>query len=323
MPDYHGFNIADSDFAQSAMKWSKELLLLPVLALKDSTKYMTGMPGVRYLQKVGAYASEAQFAPYKKDRKSAGSTTIDYRDVKTYFGNVVEEFDPNEFISTILGENSGKLGDQLKTAEITRLVIASIMKSLGEKINEHLWDAEYDASGNTTATLFDGFGKIISDEITAGKIAEAKKNYMELDEEITAANAQDIAKEIEFSLDTRLRHEEHFLFCSQDFADKYNESYLLSHSGLIYNDKYEQTVVEGSNRKMTLAPLACMDDANYFFVAPKANVIYAYDNMSDVEKIQVDRFAPFVLTLSAAMFFGVQFRTLDYRMLKVVKLYSE
>ena len=42
--------------------------------------------------------------------------------------------------------------------------------------------------------------------------------------------------------------------------------------------------------------------------------------MSDVERIQVDRFSPWVLTFSAAMFFGVQFRSIDKRMLKVIKL---
>lgn len=318
----HQFNTIEN-FNESIRKWKKDFLLLPVLALQDSTKFMTGIPGVRYALNLGEFESKGQFAPYKTNRTSAGNTDIKYRELKTYFGNVVESFDPNIMAQTIIGEASKTLGEGLKSAEITKLVIASIMKSLGEKINEHLWDAEYDPTGDTSAELFNGFGKIIADEIADETISETNENYMELDEEITNANAQDIAKEILFSLDSRLRKQEHFLFCSQDFVDKYNESYLLSHSGLIYNDKYEQTIVEGSNKKMTLAPLSCLDGADYMFVAPKSNVIYGYDNMSDVERLQVDRFAPFEITLSATMFFGVQFRSLDKRMLKVVKLYSE
>ena len=51
-------------------------------------------------------------------------------------------------------------------------------------------------------------------------------------------------------------------------------------------------------------------------------MLYGYDNMSDLEKIVVKDYEPFVLTLAAAMFFGVQFRSIDKRFLKVVKLAS-
>lgn len=49
-------------------------------------------------------------------------------------------------------------------------------------------------------------------------------------------------------------------------------------------------------------------------------MLYGYDNMSDVEKVEVERFAPFVLTYVATMFFGVQFESIDKSRLKVVEL---
>ena len=47
-------------------------------------------------------------------------------------------------------------------------------------------------------------------------------------------------------------------------------------------------------------------------------MLYGYDSLSDQERIQVDRFKPFMLTLSAAMFFGVQVYSIDPRMLLMV-----
>jgi hypothetical protein len=55
-------------------------------------------------------------------------------------------------------------------------------------------------------------------------------------------------------------------------------------------------------------------------ITTKDNMLYGYDSMGDIERLQVDRFAPFVLTLSAAMFFGTQLRSIDKRFCKVIKL---
>ena len=49
-------------------------------------------------------------------------------------------------------------------------------------------------------------------------------------------------------------------------------------------------------------------------------MLYGYDNMSDIESIEVERFAPFVLTYVATMFFGVQFESIDKSCLKVIEL---
>ncbi|MBO4622161.1 MAG: hypothetical protein J5635_05800, partial [Paludibacteraceae bacterium] len=78
---------------------------------------------------------------------------------------------------------------------------------------------------------------------------------MKLTEAITSENAVDIAKQILFSLDPRLRAQDLYMFCSQDFADKYNEAYQLTHAGLVYNGQYSQTTVEGSNGKLHIVPL--------------------------------------------------------------------
>ena len=62
--------------------------------------------------------------------------------------------------------------------------------------------------------------------------------------------------------------------------------------------------------------------SKFIHIAPKNNMLYGYDNMSDVESIEVERFAPFVLTYVATMFFGVQFESIDKSRLKVIELHT-
>ena len=173
---------------------------------------------------------------------------------------------------------------------------------------------------DTTQDLFDGFDTITDKEIASGAIAKEEGNFLKLDEAVSKANAVDIAKEILFSLDPRLRKEECYLFCSQDFADKYNEAYQISHGGLVYNKEYGQISVEGSDGRLKLVPLYNKADSKYLHICPKKNMLVGFDQMGDIESIMVKEYAPFVLTYIATMFFGVQFESIDKRRLKVVEL---
>lgn len=316
----HTISFSTEDYQKAAEKWDKQLLLMPLFSAQETLKYMKGIPGVRNAMHIGTAESNAQFAPYKARRVSAGDTEVIYRELRTYFGNVVEKFEPDAYISYLLGEGADFLGEGQKNAPSAKLVLATVMMALGHNLEAALFSASRDASGDTTMDLFDGWGTIADAEITAENISVAKGNLLELDEAITDVNAVDVAKQILFSLDPRLRQQNLFLYCSQDFVDKYNEAYLATHNGIIYNTQYNQPFVEGSNQKLTLAPLPCLTDTDKFFVSSRDNMLYGYDNMSDVERIVVKDYEPFVLTLAAAMFFGVQFRSIDKRMLKVVKL---
>lgn len=102
--------------------------------------------------------------------------------------------------------------------------------------------------------------------------------------------------------------------------DKYNEGYLLTHSGIPYNTQYNQPTVEGSNGKLIFCPLANKTDSKYIHISPKINMLYGYDQMGDVESVDVERFDAFLLSYIATMFFGVQFESIDKRRLKVVEL---
>jgi hypothetical protein len=312
-------NFSLQEYQEAATIYRKDLLMLPIIGIQESLKYMTGRPGIRYKEQVAAISGDAQFAPYKPSRSTDFNLNLDFRTLETFFGSVVAKFEPNSAISTLLGTGATKGDGQMQTPTALH-VLALIAKGLAEHLNDALWNGKRNATGDTTADLFDGFDTITEKEIADGNIAADLGNYMKIDTEITSANAVDVAKSILFSLDPRLRKEELYMFCSQDFADKYNEGYLLTHGGIAYNTQYDQTAVEGSNGRLKLVPLYNKMDSKFIHVTPKKNMLVGFDQMSDVENILVKEYEPFILSYIATMFFGVQFESIDKRRFKAIEL---
>lgn len=307
----------EAAWKKAAEKWGRVFLKMPVLAMGDATKFMTGLPGCRTNQHLGTVESEAQFYPYVADKRGDGSTAINFETLEIFFGSMIHDFVPNDYIQTLLGEHADKLGMGQSQSEMARLVLSTIMESAGEKLALALPVAKRNASGNTTLDLFNGFATLISSAIISGKVSVANGNLVQISDAITADNVVEVIKGLEYGLDTRLRRQERFLFCDPAIVDLYNEGYLLTHPSVPYNQKFEQNYVEGSNRKMTFAPLNGLAGTGVMFIAPKKNVIYGYDGVSDEEKFEVLRFNADTFTVNAKMFFGVGFRTYDKRFLKV------
>lgn len=313
------FSFTLKEYQEAAVKYRADLLMLPIIGIGDTLQHMTGRPGIRYKERVGNLTGDAQFAPYNPQRAVDYNLGIEFRDLETYFGSVVANFEPNSAISTLLGTGATK-GDGQMTTPTARHVLARIAKNLSEHLNDAVWNGKRNAAGDTTADLFDGFDTITENEIAAGAIAADLGNYMKIDEAITSANAVDVAKSILFSLDPRLRKEELYMFCSQDFADKYNEGYLMTHGGISYNTQYDQTAVEGSNGRLKLIPLYNKMDSKFIHVCPKSNMLVGYDQMGDIENILVKEYEPFILSYIATMFFGVQFESIDKRRFKAIEI---
>lgn len=313
------FSFSPEDFQQAAVKYRSELLMLPIIGCQDTLQFMTSRPGIRYKERVGTMTGDAQFAPYNPARSTDYNLNLSYREIETFFGSVVAKFEPNSAISTLLGTGATK-GDGQMTTPTAKHVLSLIAKNLSEHLNDAIWNGVRNANGTTTKDLFNGFDTITQSEITAGEISAAKGNYMKLSEEITSANAVDVAKEILFSLDPRLRSQDLYIYCSQDFVDKYNEGYLLTHGGIPYNTQYGQQSVEGSNGKLKFVPLYNKANSKFMHVTTKSNMLIGFDQMGDVENVMVKEYEPFILTYIATMFFGVQFESLDKRRFKTIEI---
>ena len=307
-------------FQEAATKWRPELLMQPIIGCQDTIQHMTPRPGIRYKENVGAISGDAQFGPYKPSRSTDFNLNVDYRTLETFMGSVHCKFEPNSAASNILGYMAATKGDGQMKAPTALHVLIHIAKSLSGNLNDAIFNGVRNASGDTTHDLFDGFDTIAQMEIDANNISVANKNYMKLTEEITAANALDIAKEILYSLDPRLRAQELNMYCSQDFADKYNEAMLLTHGGINYYNQFNQNCVEGSNGKLHIVPLFNKADSKFIQVTPKSNMLIGYDQMGDIESVMVKEYEPFILSYIATMFFGVQYESIDYRRFKLIEL---
>ena len=312
------------DFQKAAHQFRKELLMLPIIGINDTLRFMTPRPGIRYKESVGDMSGAAQFAPYKPSRSDDFYLNLNFRTLETFFGNVHAKFEPNSAISTLLGTIAAQAkGDGQLTAPTAKHVLSLIAKSSSENLNNAIWKGKRNPNGNTSMDLFDGFDTITEKEITEGTISSEKGNYLKLTEAVTSENAYDLAKQILYSLDPRLRAQDCYLFCSQDFADKYNDAYQLTHSGYVYNSQFDQVAVEGSNNRLHIIPLFNKADSKFIHVCPKSNMRVGYDQMSDTESVMVKEYEPFILSYIATMFFGVQFESIDKRRFKAIELVVE
>lgn len=309
-----------ADYQAAAAKYKKELLAMPIIGLEEILPYVTVRFGIRYKEVVGDIAVNAQIAPYKTTMKSAEDVNLNFRELETFFGGLVQPFDPNQAATLIIGQNAMTKGEGMKNAEIAKRVLVAIAKSITENLNAVLWSAVRDANGTTTKDLFNGWDTITTAEVTAGKIAADKGNYVKLTEEITSENAVDLLKKAYRDAHKVLRGVKTFMFVPQDVLDAYNDAYSTLHNATPYVQGFEQLYLEGSNKKCEIVALTSKADSKYIHISTKENMLIGCDQLSDTEKLEVEKHAPFTLDYVATMFFGVDFESIDARRLMVVEM---
>lgn len=309
-----------SDYKKAATKWQKEFLEIPMREANDVLQYFRPVYGLRGDMMLPSVEASSEFGPYDPDRVSKADIDYNFRKLTTYFGSDIVKFHPNDYALMIMGYDDPTLGDALKDASTSALVIAQIQRARGAAIANAVINGVRDATKTKTIDLLDGIETIIKKEVTATNISTTKGNMYEMTAVPSDSNAEDIAKAVLFNLDPQHRKQDNLFFCSQSFADKYNEAYLATHTAAVYNTQYNQVYVEGSNKKMTLVPLPELEGADYFWVTPKKNMLFGCDNRSKMSTVQIDRFESFRLTLSATCFLGVQLHSINKALFKAVKV---
>lgn len=316
------YDTTSNDLQHAAVQYRRQLLPLVRISAKDTLQYMTGRSGIRFREILGTYnVSGAELRPYKSGITAADNNlNAETRELNTYLGAHVNDFEPLSAVQTVLDKATDK-GTDLQKHPIMKLVLAGTMATLGEKLNDCIFSAQRNPNNTTTADLFDGFDTITAAEITGGGIATSKGNYVKLTQEINNANAVDVMKSIMRSMHKALRRQSVYVFVSYDIYDMYCDAYQAEKGALPYNNQYEQVYVEGSNKKMILVPVVSKSGSRYITISPKENMYYGYDDSSEeYARLAVKEFKPFVLTLEATMFFGVQFNSIDPRALMIAEL---
>lgn len=301
---------------QSGTKYRKELLAMPIASLDGTLKYMTLRPGVRGKEVVGTIGNGAQLRPYKTAKGETDTTLIGARELETFLGDVVEEFDPLQLASTVYGN---ALSTGVEGFDVNQAIAMEMAKSVGGKLRQSIFKAKRNKDGDKTMDLFDGFATIAEAEITAGTIATTKGNLLDMGE-ITSANVVDKVKAAYRALAEELREENTFMYLPYEIFDMYNDAFVAEFGPVIYNDKFTQLSVVGSDNRCKLVPLSSVASTGKIFISTQSNMLFGCDQMGDVERVEIRRGDnPKVVQFFMTAYFGVQFESIDARRLLVCK----
>ena len=303
---------------KSAHQYKNELLMMMVIGIESTLKHMAPRLKVQYKQTWGEIAGTTQLGPYDPNRKNT-SIDIKGRTLEVFLGSVIKEFDPNDVFQSIYGSLTLH-GDGLKNVEITKAILASEIKSLAQKLNMAIFSAKRNNTGTTSQDLFNGFDTIAADEITAGNIDVAKKNLHVFSSAITNVSAVDLLKEFYRSASDELQSIPVKMFVPKSVKQAYEDDYQATVGGIAYNKEFNKTTLEGSEGLCEIVALPNKKDAPYIQLTTKSNMIVGCGATPGIETLDVDRFSPFMVTLSLAKVFGVQYETLSPEKLLIGKL---
>lgn len=310
-----------ADYQSAARTYRSDLLRLPILSLDDELAHMTLRPGVRYSEVVGTTDLDVELQPYVRNARQKVDLELGLRELRTYFGTVNADFDPNKNISTLMGHRASQaMGDALATTPQAHEVLALVPKKIGKKLKTALFKAVRNAKGKTTNDLFDGFDTIAEREIAAGNISAALGNYIKLSGKPDKFNTLELCQEILDAMSPELRAEDCTMYVPQTFLDNYNRSYKLDGGALVYKDKYDQTFVEGSQGRLRIVPLVGKAGSNIIQICPESNMLVGCDQLSDKESVRVANYEPDTFTLMMRMFFGCEYESIDPRRLLIAEI---
>lgn len=318
--------ITPEALATSAAKYRSDLIAMPVIGVRNSVKHMSMRKGIRYKETVGEMGGSIEIGPYDEDRMNKSDVGIAGRELETHLGSVWDRFSPNSVYQSIYG-NSILMGDALKGVPIARAILGFLMKKMGQSLNKNLWSAVRNAQGKKTKDLFDGFDTITTKEIASGGISVAKQNLFEFTEAIDGNNAVELLKQLYRGATDELQGDadEGYklkMFISKSIYDAYVDDYQQTVGPVVYNKEFDKTYLEGSKGQCELVPLVNKKNSDFIHLSPNFNMLVGVDQMSDTEKLAVEKYTPFKLDLVATMFFGTQFESISPERLLVGKLFK-
>lgn len=317
-------NITTESLQKSAAKYRQEILMMPVLSLRENfLQYVTLRTGIRYSETVGEMSGSAEIGPYDEERIDDDDVKITPRTLYTYLGSLVKKFSPNSVYQSIYGSAITK-GEGLKSTQITRDVLNFISAKVGESLYFAQWNAVRNEKGTKSKDLFDGYDTITAKEIKAGNISVANGNMVDVDPStINRTNAVDTLKHIYRSADIHLRNTNSLMYVTPSIFDAYCDDYKATTGAVPYNTQFKQTFVEGSEDKCRIVPMSNKDGSPYIHLSTKQNMLAGVCQQGDEETVAVEKHEAFRLQFIMTMFYGVQFETISKeRMLVAGKVAS-
>lgn len=309
-----------TEWADTAAQYDTTLKLLPYMSIGETLQHMNPIPGVQYSKVAGQLTGNPHLKLHDGTKRTQGDMAAIKRVLQTRVGDLIIEEDPEALRATILGRRL--LGNNAKLEEhpMKLQMLALIMTSVGENLASNIFVAAYNATPDDTSTLFDGFDTITAAEIADNKLTIALNNYDTISV-ITDNNAYDELRAAYRSIDARLKKMKTKMYISVDIHEAYNEAYKTEFGAIPYNTQFNKTFLEGSNGMCELVPLIGKTASDYVHITTQENMEVGFDASSDTQSVNV-RVAdnPWKLQFSMKANFGVQFGSIDAKLLKVFKI---
>ena len=303
-------NITPQSLSQSAVKYRKELLKMPLFSMSKLLPYVTLRTGVRYKEMVGELSGDMQMAPYKVRRHDDNDVDIKGRELEVYFGNCVKGFNPNSVVQSLYGADIVK-GEGLKNVPITLQVLTYLMGKMGENLYNESFTAVRDATGDTTHDLFNGLKTIAAAEITGGGLAANKGNLVANMTAPTQSTVISFFEDFVDAADEKLKGQKSFLLCHPKWKRMYERAYREEFGPLRYNNEFNKLSLDGEPN-VEIVGLSCVPE-DFLQLSTKENVLFGTNLESDQSSVLVEKAldSHFLLDFVAAMFWGCQYESLS------------
>ena len=303
-------NITPQSLSQSAVKYRKELLKMPLFSMSKLLPYVTLRTGVRYKEIVGELSGDMQMAPYKVRRHDDNDVDIKGRELEVYFGNCVKGFNPNSVVQSLYGADIVK-GEGLKNVPITLQVLTYLMGKMGENLYNESFTAVRDATGDTTHDLFNGLKTIAAAEITGGGLAANKGNLVANMTAPTQSTVISFFEDFVDAADEKLKGQKSFLLCHPKWKRMYERAYREEFGPLRYNNEFNKLSLDGEPN-VEIVGLSCVPE-DFLQLSTKENVLFGTNLESDQSSVLVEKAldSHFLLDFVAAMFWGCQYESLS------------
>lgn len=282
---------------ESAIKFDKQLKLLPVLKLKEELGRLgiTLFPNVQNKHVATHFERKGGvLRPYTTSttvaNQALGKALESILEVKTAYASVKDNIKNYQDIMVgpddLLGKNTTKKHPWHVT------MLWAIVSTFGEDLLDCLFPGERNDSGTTPLTAFDGFDTKIDALVASGSIAAAKGNYVATEALTDPASESDTT-----ALDTlldfwksahpMLRRTQSRLLIPWDVYMAYNAAFFNKFKYNPTEDGYQRTYLHGTSNKCLLVPSECMGTGDRVILTVAGNLHFGMNSQKDDQFVQV------------------------------------
>ena len=302
----------------SGHRFRKEVMKMPLASIKEITDKIRLINNLRGKETETMILSKGHFRPRKNTDSPTGTGELVARTLETNHLHVWEEFDPEELYGTVF---DNPVSEGMINNDMVRELLVEEMRQCSESLCETVFKGVYDATGDDNLDNFDGFDTIIAKEKEAGNIAPSKGNYYQMGE-VNVSNIGDKLRTLWNLSHAQLKgngSKKLMLMMPRSMSEMYDQWHANNYGTANFTgDQYHQKYLEGSSNQCEIVSLPGMEGMQHIWITTWRNMKLGYDASPNFNKYEIDKGSkPFLISMYAQIFMGVDFASLDQRYIMV------